>query len=188
MGTSISQRSPHRSQDAGEKWADVCSEVSIGIKPNLILPKIIDAYREQFNDGAKDLIVDSGVRKVESMLQQLKIDPNKVPLACTDFMFKVKMELSKNKENSFFAELAIKAASAAILSTPENVISQFKKNFLVNLADYILSRDQVTFIGTKGVPNIYSKLNLVQEIQKEVEKLKKVDEPLVDLISKLKDG
>lgn len=181
MGTSISQGSPTGASDAGESWKTLDQEFASGLSPKAVIPKIIDSYKAQFGENANMLIVDKGVLKVEAMLSTFNLPPQQsLQMACANFMVEAKKELAYNGENSFFAEMAVSSASSAILAG-ENVVEQFKKNFLTSIADYIISRDQVIILGNRAVPNLYSKKNYIEAIRREINSLK-ADKSLIELL------
>ncbi|EPZ51832.1 MULTISPECIES: hypothetical protein [Pseudomonadati] len=156
MGTSVSQPSPTASSEGGNEWNDVKDSIRNFTNIENITSKLVVAYESQYDASASEVIVDRGVESVITSLERQISANTSSEEKVLNMMLASRKELAINNCNSFFAEIALSAASTALMSNNADVMKKFASNYAKRIIDYIASRDLPMNIGTKGLTNLGS--------------------------------
>ncbi|MCM2354121.1 MAG: hypothetical protein NDI63_10955 [Pseudobdellovibrio sp.] len=160
MGTSVSHPSP-----SGVEWKEAKESIKEGAQPHNIVQNVLVAFGAEYGAEAQKVLVDAGVKKVAEILDaklQGAVIRNEMLVAT--FINDARRELALSQSNSFFAELALSAASKAILQGGEAPSKSFAADFASKVIDYVVSRDLPSTIGSKGLTNLESVKRLLNSV------------------------
>ncbi len=167
MGTSTSQPSPKT-----PKWRRLQSVTRDSASPREIRQCAFSALTDQYGDKLVNLIVDPGVKIVESEINDILVSRKNAdePLVHS-FIKKVRTRLATEGKNSFFSDLALQAG-LSVQGTESATFQNFCAGYFSNVIDYLLSRDMPSTFGSSETvtpSQIRKKLyELHEEVLKEI--------------------
>lgn len=157
MGTSVSHPSPRGNSPGAPEWKEAKDSIKEGANPRQVAQGILGGFGSEYGADAQAVIIDAGVRKVAAVLEtQLAASTVRGEAAVITFISQARKELALSQTNSFFAELALSAASRALMQGGDSAEKSFAAGFASKVIDYVVSRDLPSTIGSKGITNLES--------------------------------
>lgn len=167
MGTSISQPSPTRKDQGGREWKITKDNISQGIQSKDLLSSIAKSYKSQYGEKFSGKIYDEGVKHVHNFLRDSKKNGIKTS---EQFFVSCRRSIASNKLNSFFAEIALgKATSCVEVASNDEAVKKFKTEFLIEVVNYILSRDVNDLLGQPGLVSPKKIDEILNEIRNDLD-------------------
>ena len=168
MGTSISQPSPRGRSSEGKAWEAAKNTQENRADARDLIAGIANAVNVEFEDEAHARIVDSGVLLVEKAVLGFALDKS-VDSQIPDFVESCRRALVLEQANSFFAELSLSAAVAALaVSDSKSLSLNFSVGYVAAVFDYYISRDLPQTYGSHGLTSPRAIELRLQEVRAEI--------------------